>query len=172
MKKFSFIFDILICVILLTACNDKKPEIEIGATVSPVSEEEYKKISATKDLSEPKQEDFKFFEFNFNMEHTDSVKERNIEMYKFENLQQALNEIDGSSRFLYGSWHTQDNVSENFATYHQDFVFYTKGLSDDNIKKTFSNEKITVSWTNYKNEKIKKEYNLSELIEFNFKKNL
>ena len=167
MKKFNFIFAILICVILLTACNEKEPEIEIRATVSPVSEEEYQKIGATKDLSEPKQEDFKIFEFDFNMEHTDAVKERSIEMYKFENLQQVLNDIDGSSRYWNGSWHNQDNEGENFATYHQDFVFYAKGLSDDELKQAFSNEKIIVSWTNHKNEKVQKEYNLSDLIDFN-----
>ena len=166
MKKFSFIFAILICVGLLTACNDKEPKIEIEAMVSQVSEEEYKKIGATKDLREPKQEDFKFFEFNFDMEHTGSVKKRNIEMYKFENLQQALDEIDGNPRYWYGSWHTQDNESENFATYHQEFVFYAKGLSDNDIKKAFSNETITVSWTNHKNEKIKKEYHIADLIQF------
>lgn len=166
MKKLSLILAILVCVVLFTACNDIAPQIEIEAKVSPVSEEEYQKIGATKDLSEPKQEDFKFFEFNFNMEHTDSVKERNIEMYKFENLQQALNEIDGNSRYWYGSWHLQDNDSQNFATYDQHFVFYAKGLSDNDIKKAFSNETITVSWTNHKNVQMKKEYNLSDLIEF------
>ena len=100
------------------------------------------------------------------MEHTDSVKERKVEMFKFENLKQALNEIDGNSRYWYGSWHSQDSESENFVTYPQDFVFYAKGLSDNDIKKAFSNETITVSWTNDKNEKILKEYNISDLIEF------
>lgn len=166
MKKLSLIFAILVLILLLTACNNKVPLIEIEAKISPISEKEYKKIGATKDLSELKQEDFKIFEFNFNMEHTDSVKERKVEMYKFENLPQVLNGIDGNSRYRYGGWNSQDNESENFATYHQDFVFYTKGLSDDDIKKVFSNEKITVSWTNYKNEQIKKEYNISDLIKF------
>ena len=112
MKKIHFIFASLLCVILLVACNEKAPEIVIEATVSPVSEEEYKNIGATKDLSEPKQEDFKIFEFNFSLEHTGSVKDRTIEMYKFENLQQALNEIDGSARYWYGNWSEQDNEIE------------------------------------------------------------
>lgn len=88
-KKFSFIFTIFIYVGLLTACNDEVPkiEIEIEATISPVSEEEYQNISVNENVSEPKQEDFKFFEFNFDMEHIDSVKKRDIEMYKFDNLQ-------------------------------------------------------------------------------------
>ena len=135
MKKRNFISAIVLCVVLLTACNDQAPEIIIEATVSPVSAEEYKNVRATKDLNEPKQEDFKIFEFDFDMEHTNSVKERKIDMYKFENLKQALNEIDGS-------WSSQDNESENFATYDQEFVFYAKGLSDDDIKQAFSNEKL------------------------------
>ena len=157
MKKWSFIYAILLCVVLLTACNDQAPEIVIEATISPVSAEEYKNIGATKDLNEPKQEDFKIFEFDFDMEHTNSVKGRKIDMYNFENLKQALNEIDGNSRYWYGSWSSQDNESENFATYDQEFVFYAKGLSDDDIKQAFSNETITILWTNHNNEQIKKE---------------
>ncbi len=167
MKQLSLIFTILVLVLLLTACNNKAPLIEIEAKISPISEKEYKKIDATRDSSELKQEDFKIFEFDFNMEHTDSVKERKVEMYKFDNLSQVLNGIDGNLRYWHGSWYSQDNESENFATYHQEFVFYTKGLSDNDIKKAFSDEKITVSWTNHKNEQIKKEYNISDLIEFN-----
>lgn len=86
MKKFSLTFAVLVCLVLLTACNDKAPLIEIETKFSPVSDEEYRKIGATEDFVEPKQEDFKIFDLNFNMEHTDSVKERKIEMYKFENL--------------------------------------------------------------------------------------
>ena len=166
LNNFSFLFAILICVALLAACNDKEPEIEFSVTVSPVSEKEYKKIGATKDFVESKQEDFKLFEFNLNMKHTDLVKERNIEMYKFDNMNQAIDEIDDNSRFWYGSWSIQGNESENFATYNQDLVFYAKDLSDNDIKKAFSNEKITISWINHKNEKIRKEYNLSDLVEF------
>lgn len=77
-----------------------------------------------------------------------------------------LNEIDGISRYWYGNWSIVDDESTNFAVYHQEFVFYAKGLSDNEIKKAFSNEIITVSWTNHKNEKIKKEYHLSDLIQF------
>lgn len=86
MKKRNFIYAILLCVVLLTACNDQAPEIIIEAIISPVSAEEYKNIGATKDLDEPKQEDFKIFEFDFDMEHTNSVKERKIDMYNFKNV--------------------------------------------------------------------------------------
>lgn len=170
MKKCRFIYAILLCIVLLTACNNQAPEIVIEAKVSPVSKEQYKKLGAagdTKHLSEPKQTDFQFFEFHFNMEHPNSLKERKVDMYNFEHVQQALNEIDDNSRYWYGRWGIQDNEGENFATYNQDFVFYAKGLSDDDIKQAFSNEKIIVSWTNDYNEQITKEYNLSDLINFN-----
>lgn len=54
MKKLDLISAILVCVVLLSACNDKAPQIEIEAKVSPVSDEEYLKIGATKDLNAPK----------------------------------------------------------------------------------------------------------------------
>lgn len=94
MKKLSLIFAVLVCLVLITACNDKASLVEIEAKVFPVSDEEYRKIGVTEDLIEPKQKDFKILKFKFNMEHTDSVKERKIEMYKFENLPQVLNGID------------------------------------------------------------------------------
>ena len=83
LKKVRLIFVMLACVVLLTACNDAEPLIRIKATFSPVTDEQYRKIGATKDLIDPKQEDFKAYKFNFYMEHYDSVKDRKIEMYDF-----------------------------------------------------------------------------------------
>ena len=104
MKKISFLFTMFVCVLLLTACKDAEPLIRVEATFSPVNDEQYREIGATKDLNEPKQEDFKIFEFHFDMEHTNSVKKRKIDMYNFENVQQVLNDIDGKARYWYGSW--------------------------------------------------------------------
>ena len=44
MKTCRFIYAILLCIVLLTACNDQAPEIIIEATISPVSEAQYKKL--------------------------------------------------------------------------------------------------------------------------------
>lgn len=77
-----------------------------------------------------------------------------------------MNGIDDITRYWNGGGYSQDNESEDFATYHYEFVFYTKGLNDGDIRKAFNNEKITVSWTNNKNEQVEKEYNISNLIEF------
>lgn len=47
-------------------------------------------------------------------------------------------------------------------------VFYSKALSEDDLKLAFRNDKIRVSWTNSKNEKILKEYTIADLIEFTY----
>lgn len=164
MKHFMFS---LLCVVFLTACSNKEPQITMEVTVSPVSETEYKSIGATQDLIEPRQEDFKHFEFHFTMEHAGSIKERMIDMYAFDNVVHALNEIDGTSRYWYGGWSEQDNETENAATYYQEAIFYAKGLNEHDIKEAFSNEIITVSWVNEKNEKVQQEYKLSHFIQFN-----
>nr|WP_106779424.1 hypothetical protein [Lysinibacillus timonensis] len=162
MQKVNLIFTVLFCVILLSACTEPKPNLKIEVIISPISEDEYIKTGRSKGLIS----DYKRFEFDFQMEHDDSIKERDIEIDNFNNLLQVFNEIDGISRLSYGSGFSQDNDSENFAMYYQEVVFYAKALSDDDLKKAFSDEKINVSWFNNKNEQFEKEYIISDLIEF------
>lgn len=166
MKKISFLFTLVVCVLLLTACKDAEPLIRVEATFSPVTDEQYGKIGATKDLIDPKPEDFKFYEFNLYMKHHDSVKDRKIEMYNYAELIEALNDIDGFPRYWNGGGSSQDNESQNFAEYHHEFKFYSKGLSEDDIRNAFKNEKIIVSWKNSKNEQFEQEYNLFDLLQF------
>ena len=167
LKKVRLFFVMLACVVLLTACNDAEPLIKIEATFSPVTDEQYRSIGATKDLIDPKREDFKAYKLNFYMEHYDSVKDRKIEMYDFGELIEALNNVDGISRYWTGGWSSRDNESENFASYDHEFNLYTKGLSEDEIRNAFKNKKITVSWKNSENEQINKEFNLYDLLQFN-----
>lgn len=169
MKKITVICAMVICAILLTACNGKEPEIDIHANVSSISKEEYKKVGATEELSNPKQEDFKIFEFAFNMKHANSLEERSIEMDNFNNLRKVLDKADGTSRYWYGSGTENDNKGADTVIYKQEFVFYEKGLSEEEFKQAFSDEKIIVSWINEKNEEVRKEYTLSDLITFDAK---
>lgn len=166
MKKISLLFAGLI-FLLLTACNNEEPFIEIEVKVSSISDDEYSKVGATKDLIEPKQEDFKVLEYTFNMNHTDAVTNRQIE--SFEDWSNTLNGIDEIDRYWYGSVSSRDNASENFAEYQYKLVYYAKGLVEEEIKKAFSNSKITVAWTDNKNEQIEKQYKIADLIEFSNK---
>ncbi|KGR79028.1 hypothetical protein [Ureibacillus manganicus] len=164
MKKFILIITVLFCVVILVACNEPEPNIEIEVIISPISEHEYRKIDQTKGSIN----DFKMLEFDFYMEHDDSVKDRKIIISEsdFFNLFRVLNEIDGISRYIGGGGFTQDNQSENFAMYHQEAVIYTKALSEDDLKRALSGVKVTVSWINTKNEQIEREYIVSDFVEF------
>ncbi|MEI4770934.1 fructose-bisphosphate aldolase [Psychrobacillus sp. FJAT-51614] len=163
MKKFSLLL-VGLFFLLLTACNNEEPLIEIEVKFSSISDDEYSNVGATKDITEPMQEDFKVLEFTFNMKHTDAVTNRQIEI--FEDWRKTLNSIDEIDRYWYGSASSQDNASENFAEYQQEIVFYAKGLSEEDIKKAFSNSKITVAWNDNDNEQIEKQYKIGDLIEF------
>lgn len=166
MKKLSLIFASFF-FLLLTACADEEPTIEIEIKVSPVSDDEYSNVGATKDLKEPKQEDFKVLEYTLNMEHSDDVTIRQIE--SFDDWKNVLNGIDDIDRYWYGSAWSQDNISENFAEYYYQIVYYAKGISEADMKKAFSDAKITVAWTDDENGQIEKQYNIADLIEFSKK---
>lgn len=166
MKKISLLFTIFI-FLLLTACTNKEPTIEIEVIVSSVSDDEFSEVGATKKLTEPKQEDFKTLEYTLRMEHSDDVTIRQIE--SFGDWKNVLNGIDDIERYWYGSASSQDNTSENFAEYYYQLVYYAKGLSEADIKKAFSNSKITVAWTDDENGQIEKQYNIADLIEFSKK---
>lgn len=165
MKKINLLFAFLFFLLILTACNNNKPLIDVETKVSSISDEEYDKVGGTKDLIEPKQEDFKVLNFTFYMEHTDGVTNRQIEITK--DWRTTINSIDEIDRYWYGSASEQDNAAENFAEYQQEIVFYAKGLSEEDIKKAFSDAKLTVSWTDNNNVQEEKQYKIADLIEFN-----
>jgi hypothetical protein len=54
-------------------------------------------------------------------------------------LVKDINTID-KVRVLYGDAGEQDNNGENFAIYKNEFVYYSKGLSNDEVKKAVSSK--------------------------------
>ena len=164
MKKTILWFTFLILFLLITACNNKEPSIEVEVKVSPISKEEYSKVGATMDLIEPKQADFKVLEYTFNMKHSNAVTNRQIETTKY--FGKVLESIDDMDRYWSGGGSSQDNPSENFAVYNEKFIFYAKGLSDEDIKHAFRDIKLTVSWNDHQDEKKEIQYTIADLIEF------
>ncbi len=162
MKRYSLLFLVFLLLLLTTACNNE-PQVKVETIISPISDEGYGRVGGTKDLNDPKQEDFKVLKFKFFMENTNAVTDRQIEIDV--DWRNTLNSIDGVDRYWHGSEGEQDNSSENFAEYQQEVVFYAKGLSEENIKKAFEDSKVTVSWTDNK-ELVEKQYIIADLIEF------
>ncbi|BDH60366.1 hypothetical protein MTP04_04960 [Lysinibacillus sp. PLM2] len=159
MKKLGFIFVVFLIVGVLAFCNDSEPEIEIKATISPISEYEYNILN----YKDGAIDDYKMFKLDFHMKHDDSVKERQIYI---PDLMEIFNTIDDTARFDNGNGSSQDNQKVNYATYNRIAIFYSKGLSNNDIEEVFSDEEITVAWVNRKNEKVEKEYTIADFIEF------
>lgn len=150
-------------LISIVACNNiKDPNITIEAQVANLSVKEFNSVG-THGLDNPIRDDFRKFTLNFNMENSNEVKSRSIEIPndwgKFINFDRE--------RYLYGNGKEQDNEDENFARYTNEFVFYSKGLSEDDIKNAFNSANITVSWVTKEGKSMTKEYVIGDLIKFN-----
>ncbi|MBD7944822.1 hypothetical protein MKZ20_00785 [Psychrobacillus sp. FSL K6-2684] len=143
MKRLIIIL-IGICSIL-TACNNAEPEITIGTVISNLTEEDFNTLGRPVEYSESKKEDFKKLTFNFYMEHK-SDTERKIEM--FDNWSGVLDNHDQIKRYWGGKGTSQDNSEESFAEYQYELTFYSKGLSEEDIKEIFNESEIVVEWTN------------------------
>ena len=164
MKRLIAILSILLPFILIVmgACN-QMPEttIKVDASISKLSENEYKRVG-TPNLDNPVPEDFKKFTFHFKMEHSDEITSREIDM---PDLKSFIDSID-EKRYWYGNGDEQDDKNENFARYTKEFVFYSKGLSDEELKTAFDSAIISVSWDSKDGNAVTKEYLIGDLIEF------
>ena len=139
MKRILFL---LICSIL-TAGNNTEPDIQVNTIISNVTAEEFNGLGRTNENGETNQKDFKKLTFYFSMEHGEGVK-RKIEM--FNDWRTLLNEYDGLERYWGGDSTSQDNIEENFAKYHYELIFHSKGLSEAEVKGIFKEARIHVEW--------------------------
>lgn len=69
-------------------------------------------------------------------------------------------------RYWYGHSYEQNNSSENFAQRGYQFIFYSDGLTDEDIRKIFNSSYVGTIWktSNGKNEE--KLLKLNNIIEF------
>ena len=168
MKKFN---TITILVILLLLCtiyiiygiliSNKKidqPKIDMTLKVSYLTDDEYSTVG-TVGLENPKKDDFRIIEFTLNVSHSDKIDYRKIIV---PNLKEIADSYD-IKRYWTGNFFSQDNANENFAVYTYKFVFYSKELSDQQIKDIFSKGNITLSFAN---NFIEDELNLGDYMQF------
>ncbi|MFJ7513333.1 fructose-bisphosphate aldolase [Peribacillus simplex] len=158
-----FLFLPLILISFVGCNNIQEPNITIEAQISKLSKKEFNTIG-TQGYDNPIKNDFRKFTFNLYMEHTDQITSRTIDIPN--DLEKLINTVD-RERYLYGNGNEKDNKNENFAKYTKEFVFYSKGLSEDEIKKAFDSAIITVSWVTKEGKTITKEFVIGDLIKLN-----
>lgn len=167
MYRFIFL-TFLIISFMMTGCGKKEtadPEVSLHFTVSKLTNEDYRSVG-TYLIENPTIDDFRKVHLDVVMKNSDKITNRDIVI---PNLKDTVNSTDTETgRYWFGNGY--DNVSgqgENYpAECSRDFVFYSRGLTEDDLKELFSSSEIKVSWTSEKEGDAEKTYNLGEMIEF------
>lgn len=156
-----FVLLVMLCS-LLAACNDSAPNVQINTTISPITTEEFNGLGRTNEYGESTKKDFKKLTFDFSIEHKEEIN-REIEM--FNDWRSYLNEYDEFDRYWGGNSSSLDNVGVNFAQYDYELIFYTKGLSEEDIREIFEEARIYVTWEVNEESKTM-EYSIADSIKF------
>ncbi|WLR51880.1 fructose-bisphosphate aldolase [Bacillus tianshenii] len=165
MKNLWVVLFLSILLLMTSACNNsEKQKIIIEAAVSELSEEEFEYVG-TRGLDNPAIEDFRKFTFHVEVEHSPKAK-RKVELPTHNSWREAINTIDNKDRYWFGDGY-ENNDSENFAEYGEEFVFYSKGLNEEEIKKAFSSLVISIHLETEKGESMEREYKVGDIIQFN-----
>ncbi|MFN7252867.1 MAG: fructose-bisphosphate aldolase [Anaerobacillus sp.] len=168
MKKLWTLCFLIILLLLATACNNlQEPKITIEAIVSQLSEEEYDYVG-TYGLEKPTKDDFRKFTFIFEVQHSTKFS-RKVEFPIGGSWREAVNTIDNKERYWFGDGYEQNIDGENIAKYESEFVFYSKGLNDEDIRKAFNSIILELYLDAEEGESLEKEYIVSELVRFNNK---
>lgn len=166
MNKFGVILLFSLCLSLgIVACSNgfeqEKLDVNVKLNISNLSDDEFKDIG-TKSLKDVTKDDFKTIEFSMEVEHSNKVKNREIVCPSIKEIIYSSNK----DRYWFGEVNSQDNKGENFAKYNEKIVFYSKGLTENDIKEIFKGEEVKVSWTTSKDNKKVESVNLADTIVF------
>jgi hypothetical protein len=166
MKRVGFYIIILtIASLMLSACSLLKtkedPIINVQFTVSNLTEEEYDYAGTTR-FENPTIDDFKNIEFTLEMKHSNKILNRTIIIPEFKTIANS-NEIN---QYWFGNAYSQDNPTQNFAEYGYEFVFYSKGLDEEDIKEIFETGEVKITWNKEDGSYEEKIYNLGDIINF------
>lgn len=169
MKRiFILIFFFGYLLLTAVACsNTEQPNITVEVVISKLSEEQFEVIG-TNGLENPKIDDFRKLTFNFKMEHTPGISHK-VEIPEDTSWKQSINSIDEIDRYWFGEFSKYDGDKEIIVNYNYNFVFYSKGLSENEMRKAFDLTRINVTWDTDEGKNFEKEYLISDLIEFDNK---
>jgi hypothetical protein len=150
-------------LLILTACImgkiEEDPVIDLKFSVSNLTDDEFKSVG-TKELEKITKNDFKNILLTIDVRHSNKISNRKIIM---PNIEKIASDV---GRYWFGESYSQDNTSENFATYNINFVLYSRGLNEQSIKDIYNLSEVKVSWTNSSSDKEEKLFKLGDIIQF------
>ena len=162
-----FCFLAVLLVSAVACSNTEEPKIDVAAVISILSEEQFDDIG-TNGLENQTIDDFRKLTFKFKMEHYHG-KSLKVNFPEDTSWKQSINSIDDIDRYWFGEFSKHAGDTKNAASYNGQFVFYSKGLSEDEMRKAFVSTIINVAWTTEEGNSYEKEYIISDLIEFDNK---
>ncbi len=131
-----------------------EPKVSIKAKVSKLTDEQYADVGTT-GLENPKKDDFRYFTFNLKTSNPrETIQQDDLPTIRV--FREAIDKIDGKSRYWFGNGYGKPDGEE-----HWEAVFYSKGLTEEQIKKAFDSTIVTVHFTDGK-----KEYKLGDYVSF------
>ena len=133
--------------------------------IRKLTNKEYEEVGTSR-LDNPIKDDFRKAVLRVEMQHTSKIKNREIIVPTMTKLKGTINSYD-IQRYWFGNSYEQDNESEDAAEYLYEFIFYSKGLNNNDIKRLVSNLKISVSWVGVDGNTQKENHLLSDIINFN-----
>ncbi|MFQ6388356.1 hypothetical protein ACLNAR_11280 [Priestia aryabhattai] len=148
-KKVMGTVYVLLTVFILSACstedvmtNHSNPKVSVSTTVKPLTKKEFSEVE-TSELANPSKEDFRSVRMILTLRGTDSLSDIQV---KLPHYREAFNNIkdDRQIRYWFGSG--ADEEQENKNIYTREFILYTKGLTDKQIKDILAAAKVKTSW--------------------------
>ncbi|QJX80216.1 hypothetical protein [Priestia megaterium] len=173
MKFKSFlVIPLLLSASLLGACsnessasNEKEPDVKVVTKVSSLSDKEYGEVG-TDQLKNPKKDDFRKVTIELTLSEVDKIKKEKVDMPSYKKIFNTIDK-DEQTRYWFGEGYAKEDDEQNKEVFNQEFVLYTKDLSEDDIKTALETNKIKATWVNADNkEKVEKEVSAADHISF------
>ncbi|KRD90507.1 hypothetical protein ASE51_07925 [Bacillus sp. Root147] len=150
MKKKAFgVVYALLTLFILGACstedvvtNNSDPKVSVSTTVKPLTKKEFSEVE-TSELANPSKEDFRSVRMILTLRGTDSLSDIQV---KLPHYREAFNNIKDDQQIRYWFGSGADEEQENKNIYTREFVLYTRGLNDKQIKEILASAKVKTSW--------------------------
>jgi len=149
---------IIIIIVFYQKENVEEPTITINFHISKLMEDEFNKLERVNYEDSPI-DDFRILTYKVDMKHSHGITSRKIVV---PDIEKVINAID-ETRVIHMTGWEQDNAVENFVTYNYEFVYFSKGLSDEDVKKALSSKFITISWETMNGKGTTKKFNVGAL---------
>lgn len=173
MKLKSFlVIPLVMSASLLGACsnessasNAEQPEAKVVTKVSPLSDKEYREVG-TEQLKNPKKDDFRKVKIELTLSEVDKIEKEKVDMPSYKKIFNTIDK-DEQTRYWFGEGFAKKDDDGNKEVFNQEFVLYTKDLSEDDIKTALETNTIKTSWVNKDNkEKVQQEITAADHISF------